>query len=208
MDWCLFITVGWILSNILSIEYTVQAFRLQLLYFVILCFSNSALIHGLKRKKINCGILWLVFGFMETIALLIYSISHIYACIITHDIKTFAIPLIFLIAAVINVNCWYVVYQYLLSISQKSSQNTHRAHEGEHSHIQIRYKSDGQIDILQDTRGLSPGIYSIAAVHNKDRDPSGSLRNNGEPNELMVYPHPESGRLFRLLNLRKILLYI
>ena len=181
---------------------TIHAFRLQMLYFIILCFSNSALLHGLKRKKINCGILWLVFGLMETIVILIYSISHIYTCIITHDIKTFAIPLIFLIAAVININCWYVVYQFLRSISQKRSENTHRAHDVQHSQIQIRYNSNGQIDILQDTRGLSPGIYAIAPVHNKDRNPSGSLRHNGVPNDLMVYPHPESGRIFRTLYLR------
>ena len=172
---------------------TVHAFRLQMLYFVILCFSNSALLHGLKQKKINCGILWLVFGLMETIMILIYSTSHIYASMAIHDINSFAIPLIFLLTAVINISCWIIVYRYLRNLSKKGPQNTLSNQERRHNQVQIRYNSNGQIDILQDTRGLSPGIYAIAPVHNKDRYPSGIVRHDGAPTDMMVYPNPESG---------------
>lgn len=164
-----------------------------MLCFVILCFSNSALLHGLKQKKINYGILWLVFGFMETIMILVYSTSHIYASLANHDINSFAIPLIFLLAAVININCWIIVYRYLRNLSWKGQQNTQSDQERRQNQVQIRYNSNGKIDILQDTRGLSPGIYAIAPVHNKERCPPGIVRHGGTPNDMMVYPNPESG---------------
>ena len=176
----------------------VHSFRLQMLYFVILCFLNSALLHGLMKEKINCGILWLVFGLMETIMTLIYSTSHIYVSIVNHDMNNFTIPLIFLLTAFINITCWIIVYRYLRKRSRKGVQNTESNQERRQNQVQIRYNANGQIDILQDTRGLSPGIYAISPVHNKDRYPCSILRHDGAPNDMMVYPHPESGNTITL----------
>jgi len=183
---------------------TVHSFRLQMLYFVILCFLNSALLHGLRKKKINCGILWLVFGLMETIMSLIYSTSHIYVSIVNHDMNNFTIPLIFLLTSFININCWIIVYRYLRKLSRKGSPNIQSDQERRQNQVQIRYNANGQIDILQDTRGLSPGIYAFTPVHNKDRYHSSILRHEGAPNDMMVYPNPESGNTIRKFFLRII----
>ena len=183
------------LSNISYIH----SFRQQILYFVILCFSNSGLLHGLRLKKINCGILWLVFGLMETIMILIYTISHCYVSIKTKDTKTIVIPLVFLLAGVINILSWFIVYQYVRKLSKENWQNAHRTSDmtSTQNQIQIRYNADGRIDILQDLSGLSPGVYSIAPVHKPST--SNVMMNNGIQNNLMVYPSPDSGIYFKML---------
>ena len=186
------------LSNISYIH----AFRLQILYFVILCFSNSALLHGLKLKKINCGILWLVFGLMETIMILVYTISHCYVSIVTKDTKTIFIPLIFLVAGVINIVSWFVVYQYVRKLSKETQGTTTVQDATDQNQLQIRYNADGRIDILQDISGLSPGVYSIAPVHKNGRSSSSVMRADGFQNNLLVYPNPESGMSFMIVILQ------
>ena len=191
------------LSNISYIH----SFRLQILYFVILCFSNSGLLHGLRLKKINCGILWLVFGLMETIMILIYTISHCYVSIKTKDTKTVVVPLVFLLAGVINILSWFIVYQYVRKLSKENWQNARMGSEttSPQNQIQIRYNADGRIDVLQDLSGLTPGVYSIAPVHKPFT--STVMRNNGIQNNLMVYPSPDSGMYFyRFYMIKKIYL--
>ena len=180
------------LSNISYI----QGFRVQILYFVILCFSNSALLHGLKLRKISCGILWLVFGLMETIMILIYTISHCSIAIKTNDVKTLMIPLLFLFAGVINIVSWLIVYQFVQKLSKEGSQWFPTNTDGlvNQNHAQIRYNADGRIDILQDISRLSPGVYSIAPVHSKTTTSCSTfMPTDGIRNDLMLYPSPESG---------------
>ena len=128
--------------------------------------------------------------------ILIYTISHCYVSIKTKDTKTVVIPLVFLLAGVINILSWFIVYQYVRKLSKENWQNSQRCNDmtSTQNQIQIRYNADGRIDILQDLSGLSPGVYSIAPV----RKPSTStvLMNNGIQNNLMVYPSPDSGIYF------------
>ena len=157
--------------------------------------------YGLKLKKINCGILWLIFGLMETIMILVYAISHCYISIKTNDTKTIVVPLIFLLTGIINIISWFLVYQYVKFLSKQKHQvlNTFGEGRDNQNQLQIRCNTDGRIDILQDMRGLSPGVYAIAPVHNKNGTSSATtMRNNGIHNTLMVYPSPESGILIAL----------
>ena len=145
---------------------TIHGFRLQILYFIILCFANTLLLHGLKMRKIHCGILWLVIGFMEIVMILIYSISHIYICVVNQDTNNLVIFIIFLFAAVFNIFCWFVVYRFVTKLASETiSIQNQRENETNDGQMKIRYNANGQIDILQDPRGLTPGIYAIAPVH-------------------------------------------
>ena len=187
-------TAAMFLSNISYI----QGFRVQILYFVILCFTNSALLHGLKLRKIGCGILWLVFGLMETIMILIYTISHCFIAIKTNDAKTIMIPLLFLFAGVINIVSWLIVYQFVKKLSKESVQffPTNCERVANQNHVQIRYNANGRIDILQDLSRLSPGVYSIAPVHKKTTTSCSTfMSTDGIRNDLMLYPSPESGTI-------------
>ena len=128
--------------------------------------------------------------------ILIYTISHCYVSIKTKDIKTIVIPLVFLLAGVINILSWFIVYQYVRKLSKENWQNSQRCNDmtSTQNQIQIRYNADGRIDILQDLSGLSPGVYSIAPVHKPST--STVLMNNGIQNNLNVYPSPDSGIYF------------
>ena len=117
-----------------------------------------------------------------------------YVSIVFRNMNDMAILLIFLFSGMLNLFSWFIVYGYVRELSNEASQIVQNGHETNPTSIQIRYSANGQIDILQDTRELTPGIYAIAPVNNNDRCPTtafpfGASKSGIVHETIFVYKH-------------------
>ena len=155
------------------------SFRLELLYFIVSCFANYALLHGAKAKKVPYLITWLFFGIMQAIALFWMGCSQLpVPKSDKHPRQTFGMSFLLMFGGLAQVCSWIVVFRFFQKVMTEVGEvRVQNQSEGSHG-IQIRYGRNGEVEFLGGTGELAPGVYTISPGNKRHNSSSSAAEGN------------------------------